>query len=772
MNTKNKQKPLYLDKNAPIEERVEDLLGRMTPEEKVYQMVGMGNWKKQIVFVTKQWPLDWRRMDRKRLISILKKAKFSAKKAKKSIGKGLGELSMGITHFTPKTGAQRANEVQKFAKEQTRLGIPIIIHDECLHGCMAINSTSFPQSIALASMWDDELMNEIATAIGKETRARGIRQCLSPTVNIARDPRCGRTEETYGEDPYLTSRMAVAFVKGIQSQGVVATVKHYTANFVADGGRDSNEVHFSERILREIYFPAFEACVKEANALSIMAAYNCLDGVPCSANRWLLIDVLRNEWKFKGFVVSDYFSVVHIQEKHKVAKTKAEAAKQAAEAGLDIELPHIDCYEKLIKLIKQNKISDEVINERVGKILWVKFRLGLFDEPYVDPKQAEKICDCGKHRKLALKAAQKSITLLKNDKNTLPLKNIRTIAVIGPNANEVRLGGYSCREPNHVVTPLEGIKNRASKTMEVNFAKGCDINKKSKKGFKDAIEIARKSDVAVLFMGNSEKTEGEGRDRSNLDLPGVQEELIKEISKTGKPVIVVLIGGSAITMNNWLNKVQAVIEAWYPGEEGGNAIADILFGNCNPCGHLPITFPKTTGQLPLYYNYKPSGRSETYVDLRGRQPLFPFGYGLSYTKFRYSNLRITPDKITSAGKVSPVRNRLSSDNRTEVPKALLISNGVRVSIDIKNIGKHKGDEVVQLYLRDTYSSIARPVKELKGFKRITLKPGEKRKVEFILTDKELRFLDKNMEYVVEPGIFEVMVGPNSEEGIKGKFRVV
>jgi beta-glucosidase len=478
------QNPLYLNKNTPIEERVEDLLERMTTEEKVYQMVGMGNWRDQKIFVTKEGPLDYRRMERSRLIAILKKAKFSAKRAKKNIGKGLGELSMGITHFIPKTGAERANEVQKFAKEQTRLGIPIIIHDECLHGCVALNSTSFPQSIALASMWDEKLMEEIAVTIGKETRARGISQCLSPTINIARDPRCGRTEETYGEDTYLTSRMAVAFVKGVQSQGVVTTPKHYAANFVGDGGRDSNEIHFSERILREIYFPAFEACVKEANTLSIMAAYNSLDGIPCSANKWLLTDILRKEWGFKGIVVSDYFSVVHIYEKHKVAKTKAEAAKQAVEAGLDIELPNIDCYAKLIELVEQNKISVEVLDKCVRRILWVKFWLGLFDNPYVDPKQAEKICDCPEHRKLALEAAQKSIVLLKNNNDILPLgKNIKSIAVIGPNANEVRLGGYSCREPRHVVTPLEGIKNRASKNIKINFAQGCTVKDKTKKGF-------------------------------------------------------------------------------------------------------------------------------------------------------------------------------------------------------------------------------------------------------------------------------------------------
>jgi len=742
MNSRNSRKernPVYLNKNIPIEKRVEDLLKRMTIAEKVYQMVSIGNWSDETVFITKEGPLDYRQIifEWPRLLSILKKAKFSSKKAKKSIGNGLGQLSHGITHFTPKTGAKRANEVQKFAREQTRLGIPIIIHDECLHGCEALGSTSFPQSIALASTWDDELMEEIAKAIGKETKARGISQCLSPTINIARDPRCGRTEETYGEDPFLTSRMAVAFVKGIQSQGVVATPKHFAANFVGDGGRDSNAIHLSERILREIYFPAFEACVKKANALSIMAAYNSLDGTPCSSNKWLLTDVLRKEWGFKGFVVSDYFSVVHIYEKHKVAKTKAEAAKQAVEAGLDIELPNIDCYANLIDLVEKNEISVEVINECVRRILWVKFWLELFDNPYVDPEYAEKISDCAEHRKLALKAAQKSIVLLKNKENILPLgKKIKSIAVIGPNANEIRLGGYSCKEPRNVVTPLEGIKNRASKNIKINFAQGCTVDSKSKKSFKFAVNIAKNSDVAILFMGNSNKTEGEARDRSNLDLPGVQEELIKEISNTGTPVIIVLINGSAITMSNWINRVQAVIEAWYPGEEGGNAIADILFGNCNPGGHLPITFPKTTGQLPLYYNYKPSGRSDDYVDLRGEQPLFPFGYGLSYTKFKFGKPRL--EKTT----IGP-------------------NESTRVIVDVTNIGNVAGDEVVQMYIRDKVSSVARPVKELKGFQRITLTPDQTKTVSLDITPEHLAFYNIDMKYVVEPGEFEIMVGSSS-----------
>jgi len=723
-----KEKPLYMDKSKSIELRVADLLKRMTIEEKVMQLCSIGDWMP----------------DKK----ISENGKFSFKKARKVLKHGMGQLSCILRHHPPKKGAKLANDIQKFVMKQTRLGIPIIIHDECLHGLMAIQSTSFPQAIALASTWEPELVKQVAETIGKETRNRGIQQCLSPTVNITHDPRCGRTEETYGEDPYLSSRMGVAFVSGLQSQKVVATPKHYVANFVSDGGRDSNAVHISERLLREVYFPAFKACVQEANALSIMVAYNSLDGIPCSANKWLLQDVLREEWGFKGFVVSDYSSVVHMYEKHKTAKNRAEAAKHGTEAGMDVELPSIDCYDKLIDLAKAGRVSMNAINKNVSRVLWVKFWLGLFENPFVDPDSIEKICNCKKHRELALDTARKSIILLRNKKNILPLKkSFKSIAVIGPNAKNMPLGGYSTWDIK-VISPLEGIKNRAPKNVKINFAEGCRIADKSKEGFNQAVEASQKSDVVIMCMGNTNQTEGEDRDRCNLNLPGVQEDLILEISKTKKPVIVVLINGSAITMMNWINKVQAVIEAWYPGEEGGNAIADILFGNTNPSGKLPITFPKTTGQVPLYYNYKPSGRQYNYVDLKDKaQYLFPFGFGLSYTKFKYSNLIISPKKVPVNGEVT-------------------------ISVNVKNKGQIKGDEIVQLYIHDEYSSLARPVQELKRFKKITLKPGEMQKIQFTLGEKDLGFLNRHMEFVVEPGAFCVMIGSNSVETLKGRFIVI
>ena len=742
-----------------IDENVESLLSRMTLEEKVAQLKARGIMAWKIFFELFEglpedkierlqqvfWSALWR--DRELLGDIT--ANYVKKHWRELLEKeknGIGMLTIILRHLPPKESAELHNQIQKFVIRETRLGIPVMIHDECLHGCMAKGSTIFPQSIALASTWNPELMEKVAVAIGKETRARGIHQCLSPTINIARDPRCGRTEETYGEDPYLASAMAVAFIRGVQSQGVVCTPKHYVANFVGDGGRDSYPIHFSERILREIYLPAFKASVEKANALSIMAAYNSLDGIPCSCNKWLLTDLLRKEWGFKGFVVSDYGSVLHIHSKHKVAETKAEAAKKALEAGLDMELPESDCFEELVNLVKEGELSEKVIDEAVRRILKVKFWLGLFEDPYLDPGYAEEICDCEEHRKLALKAAREAIVLLKND-GVLPLsKNLKSIAIIGPNASQMRLGGYTGYGVK-VVSPLEGIKNIVSEETKVYFAEGCSLTGTSKEGFEEAKKASEKSDVAILFVGNSTETEGESKDRSNLNLPGVQQELIKEICNTGTPVVVVLINGSAITMTEWIDDVNAVIEAWYPGEEGGTAIAEVLFGDYNPGGKLPITFPKTVGQLPLYYNHKPTGRVDDYVDLRGKQPLFPFGYGLSYTRFEYSNLKISPEKIGPREQVN-------------------------ISLDVKNIGKYRGDEIVQLYIHDEIASVSKPVKELKGFKRITLEPGEKKTVTFTLGPEDLASYDADMNLVVEPGIFEVLIGSSSEDiRLKGRFEV-
>ena len=758
----------YRDARLSVETRVRDLLGRMTLQEKVRQL----------------WAVNAE--------DVLHGGKLSRRKARKSIGKGMGQLSYVLRHFGPREGAALANDIQRFAVEETRLGIPIIIHDECLHGCMARGSTSYPQSIGLAATWTPELVRKMAGAIGRETRSRGIRQALSPCVNIARDVRCGRTQESYGEDPHLSAEMAVAFVKGLQSRGVVATPKHFAANYVGDGGRDSHPIHISERLLREIYLPVFEACVRGAGALSIMPAYNSIDGVPCSCDRWLLTDVLRKEWGFKGFTVSDYESVLGAYSLHHVAGSKAEIAAKALAAGMDVDLPKAECFSELERLVKKGKLPERVVDESVRRVLRVKLSLGLFEDPYVSPDRAVELCDTGENRELARELSRRSIVLLKND-GVLPLKKtVKSIAVIGPNADTVEvhysdyrggydpvfgrevpwggnviLGNYSAQGMK-VVTPLEGMRNKVSGKTRVQLARGCDVFGNSPrevreairmgidlKGMKEAfqtsprsirkaVRVAAKADVAVLFMGNWSMaepltSEGESADRCDLDLPGAQEELIREVCKVNRHVVVVLIGGSAVTMSAWKDDVGGIVEAWYPGEEGGNAIADVLFGDCNPGGKLPITFPVTTGQLPLYYNHKPTGRVDDYVFQRGRQAMFPFGHGLSYTRFAYRGLKVK--KTRAKGK--PLR--------------------VTVGLKVRNAGKRAGDEVVQLYIRDVVSELSRPVKELKAFRRVSLKQGETKQVEFVLGRKDFSYLGRDLKPVLEPGEFEIMVGSSSED---------
>jgi beta-glucosidase len=852
-----KDKPAYLNPKLSVEERIKDLLSRMTLEEKIAQL-----------------QCEIQEVEGKNIIQ----------------DKGIGGVGCILRPNVANEAAEKANRIQRLAAEKTRLKIPIIIHDEALHGIIARQATSFPQAIGLAATWNTELMEKVAVAIGKETRSRGIHQVLSPVVNIARDVRWGRVEETYGEDPYLTARMGVSFCKGIEGQGVITTPKHYAAN-VGDGGRDSNVIHFSERLLREIYFPAFKACFEEAGAGSVMAAYNSINGIPCSADRWLLTDVLRKEWGFKGFVVSDYGSVSGIWNMHHTAATKKEAAKQALEAGLDVELPSVNIYgEPLLQAAKEGFVSEKTIDESVSRVLRAKFRLGLFENPYVVPADAAKVNDSQEHRGLALQSARESIVLLKNKDNLLPLaKNIKAIAVIGPNADVVRLGGYSGYGMK-VVSVLDGIKNKVAPTTHVYHAKGCDLewaalppvppenlrpegekeggqglkaeyfnnvnlsgepaliridkqvnfewgggspdpiinadqfsirwtgklvpsasnvyqlsittddgvrlyvdgkllvdnwhdrsattdyfslkleaghaydirieyyenggaaaasfgwNLKPKEddGVQEAVEAAKKSEAAVVVTGIFE---GEGRDRAKLDLPGLQEELIKAVSETGVPTVVVLINGSAVTMSSWIDRMAAIVEAWYPGEEGGNALADVIFGDYNPAGRLPITFPQYVGQCPLYHNPKPTGRGYDYVDLSGK-PLFPFGYGLSYTKFEYSNLKITPASIRPGEKVT-------------------------VSVDVQNVGDRKGDEVVQFYLHDVVSYPARPLKELSGFRRIALEPKEKKTVAFTLSAEQMSFLGITMRSVIEPGTFEVMVGGSSEDiRVKATFDIV
>jgi len=531
--------------------------------------------------------------------------------------------------------------------------------------------------------------------------------------------------------------MAVAFVSGLQSEGVVATPKHFAANFVGDGGRDSHPIHFSEQLLREVYLPAFEAAVKEGGALSIMAAYNTINGLPCSADPWLLTEVLRKEWGFKGYVVSDYFSVEHIFTKHAAAASFAEAGKRALEAGLDVEFPYISGFgDGFVEGLKAGTISMAALDTAVRRVLETKLRIGLFDNPYANEGDVEKLNHAVVSREVSLRAARESIVLLKNKANTLPLaKGVGSLAVIGPLADRVSLGGYGWDHfpKEEAITPLDGLRAAARKT-QVRFVEGCSLTRAIPNGIETAAAVASASDAAVVFVGNGPETEGEGRDRSDLTLPGAQADLVRAVAATGTPTVVVLIGGSPVIMRDWLDNVSAVVEAWYPGELGGQAIAEVLFGEISPSGKLTITFPRKIGQLPLYYNAKPSGRDQGYQDESGAA-LFPFGHGLSYIRFDYKNLEITPAE----------------------------GQQFTLTFDLVNFGAMEGEEVAQLYVRDEFSTYARPVKELKAFTRVHLKTGESKKVTFTLAADQLGYYGRDGKYQVEPGTFDLWIGSSSED---------
>jgi len=723
--------PPYKNPKLPIARRVADLLRRMTLEEKAGQLVST-------------CPISQLRLDDYT-------DEQAIENGKRMIDRGIGQMGVAVRHATPAMSPRIANALQRYALEESRLGIPLLIQDECVHGCKAHGSTMFPQSIGMAATWNPELMERVVHVIGRETRARGLNQCFSPTLNLGRDPRCGRVEETYGEDPYLAARMGVAFIKTLQSYGVVATPKHFAANFVGDGGRDSHPVHFSERLLREIFFPAFKAAVQEAGTHSMMIAHTAIDGIPCSNNRWLMTDIVRKEWGFKGFIVPDNTDVQKNFAVHSQAESYEQSTKWCIEAGLDTDLswpppdPRLCYLDWLPKLVRSGKVKRRFLDAAVARVLRIKFLLGLFENPYVDETIAPAITQCPEHRAMALEAALQSFVLLKNG-GALPLSAaVRKIGVIGPSADKARLGGYTCADAR-AVTPIEGLRARAPAGVEILHAEGCKLVDPSREGFAEAVRIAAASDVVLMFMGNSsdkiigqpETTEGERHDRHNLDLPGVQEDLILEVAKANPNVVVVLQNGSAVTMRRWIDSVNAVLEIWYAGAECGNAVAKVVFGDYNPGGRLPITFPRHSGQLPLYYNPRPHGRVADYCDCRGKLEQFEFGFGLSYTTFEYTDLAV---RKQGSGK----------------------GLKVRVTCAVKNTGARAGDEVVQLYLRDVFSRITRPIKELKRFERITLAPGETKKVSFTLVWDDFAFLDERLKPTLEPGDFKLMIGASSSD---------
>ncbi len=854
--------PRYKNPKLAVDARVRDLLGRMTLEEKFWQLFMIPG------------SLDDPAHDYSKGIFGL-------------------QISTGTAAGRPaaRAHAERINAIQRYFVEQTRLGIPIIAFEEALHGLVRDGATMFPQAIGLAATWDTALMRRVWAAVAAETGSRGIRQVLSPVINIADDVRWGRVEETYGEDPYLSAEMGRAFIETFERAGIITTPKHFLAN-AGEGGRDSYPIDHSERILTERYLPPFDVAVKEARARSVMTSYNSVDGSPATQNRRLMNGILKGEWEFTGFVISDQSATGGATVLHLTEPNTPAAARDAFKAGLDVVFEaRYGQQRSYLEAFQKGLVPLSVIDASVARVLRAKFELGLFERPYVDVEEAARLNGSMQHRELATEVARASIVLLRNNARTLPLAaSVRSIGVIGTDAVEARLGGYSGPglEP---VSILDGIKRKAGTGVTVRHADGpgrvvrdlvvipaehfsitrdgktepglsgdywdnntftgaprlqrvdpqvdfrwtlsspgrgipfdwysarwrgtvtapasgvkriavegndgyrlfiddalvIDNWRKQSYGTRsvdvamapgsahairleyfestgiarlkllwdagadgaadsriaEAVALAKSSDVAVVVVGLEE---GEFRDRAFLKLPGRQEALIQAVAATGRPVVVVIIGGSAVTMGSWLNDVGAVVQAWYPGETGGIAVADVLFGAYNPAGRLPITFPMSEGQLPLSYNHKPTGRGDDYLDLTG-MPLFPFGFGLSYTTFEYSNLRISPAESAASGRVS-------------------------VQCMVKNTGDRAGDEVVQLYVRDMLGSVARPVMELKGFSRVRLNAGATQQVTFMLGPAHLRMLDVDRKWIVEPGVFRVMVGSSSKDiRLRGQFTV-
>ncbi len=734
----------YRDPSLPIQARVTDLLSRMTLAEKCAQLVG---------------PFGLREPD----------GQFSLAFAREHFMDGVSYVSSHQRNRNTRQTVAYLNAMQKFLREETHLGIPALGIGEGLHGYMAHEATSFPQAIGLASAWDTDLHQRVFSAVAREMRARGAHYVLSPVLDLAREPRWGRTEETYGEDPYLVSRLGVAAVRGLQgerftgdAEHVLATAKHFAAHGQPEAGTNCGPANYSERILREELFAPFEAVVREGRICSVMASYNEINGVPSHVNPWLLKDLLRGEWGFEGFVVSDGWGVDDLYRLHSVAVGEADAAEKSFSSGVELELGR--CFRHLEHSVQAGRISEETVDAAVAKVLQVKFQFGLFENPFVDEETAIAVTNCAEHKALALEAAHKTIVLLKNEGGLLPLEKSNlhsSIAVIGPNAAPIRLGGYS-GDPGCGVSVLEGIRQKVGKDIEVLYAEGCGLTQSTNDAgqmwhddealppdpardtrlIAEAVQTAEKADVILLVLGDNEQTCREGwspnhlGDRDHLDLPFRQEELLRAIVATSKPVILLLIQGRPASINFAIEHVPAILEGWYLGQAAGTAIADVLFGDVNPGGKLPITFPRSVGQLPAYYYHKPSAR-RGYL-FTSKEPLFPFGHGLSYTTFAYSNLRLSANTI-HAGETTTL------------------------SIDVTNTGSRAGDEVVQFYVHDVLSErVTRPVKLLKGFQRITLQPNETRTVMFPVGREQLQYLNESMQRVVEPGQFELLVGGSSQ----------
>jgi beta-glucosidase len=750
--------PVYKSANAPVEARVEDLLARMTLEEKVAQMLSIWDAKSEVFDAKLE--LDPVKMAQKYPNGIGQFARPSD---------ATGPTSPRVLPGRDVRGTIRlVNALQRDAMTRTRLAIPILFHEEGLHGYAARGATSFPQAIALASSWDPALLREVNAVTAREIRARGVSLALTPVVDVARDPRWGRIEETFGEDPYLVGELGVAAVEGLQGEDkarvlgpgkVFATLKHLTGHGQPESGTNVGPAPYSERTLREFFFPPFEQIIRRTGVSVVMPSYNEIDGVPSHANTWLLENVLRGEWGFGGVVVSDYYAIADLQILHHIAGSPEEAARRALAAGVDCDLPSGGVYANLTQLVRDGRVTEERINESVRRLLALKFRAGLFENPYADAAQAVALTNNQEARALALTAAQRAIILLKND-GMLPLRLPQAgaakpvIAVIGPNAAIARLGGYY-GQPPVTVSILEGIRAKVGARADVVYAEGVKITANddwwadavqladpaaNRRSIEDAVSVARRADQIVLAIGDTEQTSREGwakshlGDRDSLDLVGEQQALFDALHALGKPIAVVLINGRPASTVQIADKADALLEGWYLGEQGGNAVADVLFGDVNPGGKLPLTIPRSVGQLPMFYNVKPSARRGYLFDTVA--PLYPFGYGLSYTSFDIGAPRLSEDRIGVDGTVT-------------------------VSVAARNTGTRAGDETVQIYVHQLVSSVTRPIKELKAFQRITLGPGESKTVTFLLTPEAFRMWNVSMHRVVEPGAFDIMAGPNS-----------
>lgn len=739
----------YKNPKLKTAKRVTDLLSRMTIDEKIAQL--MGHWNGGVEDFTDEFLND-------------------PEKMKEILGNGINSIHPAFLNI--RDTVEQRNRIQKYLVEETRLGIPAIFVDEGQHGMMRYEATVFPQAIGLACSWNPALFEKVYSIVAHEMRSRGTHHALSPVIDVCREPRWGRIEETYGEDPYLNSILSCAAVKGLQGSTngtvapnhVAATLKHLVGHGESEGGQNQGPANFSMRVLREFHMPPFKMCIEKVKPVSVMPSYNEVDGVPSHANAWLLKDVLRKEWGFDGLIVSDYYGIDHLFGKQFVAKDGKDAAMIAFNAGVQYEFPVANYYKFLPELLEEGKLKVADIDKAVSQVLKLKFDLGLFENPYIDLHEAVAVSKKTEHKKMALQAARESIVLLKNDDNLLPLpKNkYKKIAVIGPCAQDVYFGGYA-GEPYEKVSLLEGIKNKVDAKTEVLFAQGCKLTnnttishfnwktdeiefaspEENQLLIAEAVAVAKKAEIIILAIGENEHLCREAwaqthiGDNMTLDLFGQQEDLVKAMVALGKPVVVYLMNGRPLSINYIKEHVPAIIEGWYMGLATGTAAAEVIFGDVNPSGKLTVTFPKSVGQLPMYYNHKPTAQYHNYLSM-DIQPLFPFGHGLSYTTFEYGTPWLSAPSMKKNG-------------------------SAEVSVNVTNTGKIKGDEIVQLYIRDKVSSVTRPVKELKDFKRITLEPGQTKTVKFTISRSKLAFWDINMKYTVEAGDFEIMVGRSSDD---------